>query len=99
METTIKCLHEKFECHSKVGRLSEEEGGEITSFVADIKIRCTQCGMFFEFVGLPAGSNKKFPTTNFDFTELRAPIRPFTGKTATNLHYQFAKDKPIINPD
>lgn len=73
------CPHENFLAHTKVGRLSAEEGGEITHFIADIKIQCADCLEYFDFIGLPIGLSAYRPSTSFDGKELHAPIMP-TGK-------------------
>lgn len=71
------CKHEKFHAHASIHRLKDsEQSEEITGWHADIKINCDECGMAFEFIGVPAGLNFNCPTVNLDFTELRIPIRP-----------------------
>ncbi len=87
------CKHEEFVFLSKVGRLTDVEGGEVTSWTLDCKIQCKQCKMFFEFVGVPTGFNYEHPTTSADFTELRMPIRPFTDSMAAKVNYQFERPK------
>lgn len=84
-----KCEHNNFVVHHKVGRLTSGEGGPVTGFVFEAKVQCSECGQFFEFIGLPGGTSYDHPTTNFDFTELRQPIRPFTGEMQKSLSYQF----------
>ncbi len=84
----MECKHEIFECHSKVGRLTDMEG-EVGSFIFECKVKCTQCNQFFEFTGIPGGMNFNEPRTSFDFTELRTPIRPPTGEVHSKLNYQF----------
>lgn len=92
-----KCLHENFKAVVSVTRLSDVEGGEITNYAADIKIKCDQCGKPFEFVGVSAGLSKKHPTTNIDSTELRAPIRPSEGKIAVSSHYEINESEKNID--
>ncbi len=93
MEKQNDCLHEQFFAHCKVGRISETDGRPITSYTLDVTVKCTQCNMNFEFVGVPGGLDPNHPTTSFDFTELRAPIRPFTGKGQDSLRYVVRADE------
>ncbi len=93
------CKHEKFECHSKVGRLTEEEGADPYRFVFECKVKCVQCNTFFEFIGVPCGDSPEHPMANADFTVLRAPIRPETGTIATSAYYQVKPNKPTGNPN
>lgn len=62
-----------------VCRLTDENDLElVVGFSADVKINCADCGMPFEFIGLPAGisaTNSK-PMVSMDGKELRAPIKP-----------------------
>jgi len=97
MKNPSECKHEKFETHSKVGRLTDKDGVEITGFVFECKVKCVECDTFFEFVGVPNGQSFTEPMANFDFTELRAPIRPNTGAIANNLSYQFERPKTTKN--
>lgn len=72
----MKCLHEQFECVCAVNRLCQTEGGQVTHYNAEIKIRCIECETLFEFVGLPLGTSPYRPTVSMDGFELRAPITP-----------------------
>ncbi len=70
------CKHEEFKVQAAVGRLTDEEGGEVKRYTVDIEVHCMQCFMPFRFIGLPGGVSPNQPTVNFDGTELRAPIIP-----------------------
>lgn len=75
------CSHEQFICESRIARLTESETSTIvTGYYADIKIKCKQCDQPFEFVGLEGGLSPFGPRVSLDSTELRAPIKPSTGK-------------------
>lgn len=76
MEKNQDCQHEQFECMAKVGRLTDGDNGPVAGYTADIRIRCIQCGIPFEFIGVPGGYSPAQPMVNFDATELRAPIKP-----------------------
>lgn len=70
------CAHEEFEVWADINRLSEEEGGPIHAYSADIRIRCKDCQEPFRFIGVPAGVLGDRPACSVDETELHAPIRP-----------------------
>lgn len=72
----MTCEHKVFRCAANIGRLSHDEGGPITGYVADVKIECAECGLPFRFVGLHAGNHHSEPRVSIDGTELRAPIEP-----------------------
>ena len=73
---TCACEHLEFEARVEVGRLTEGEGGKVTSFSADVRITCTDCGKPFLFVGVPFGLSPNQPTVSVDGQELRCPIIP-----------------------
>jgi hypothetical protein len=70
-----KCEHQNFRADVAVGRLSQDEGGPVTHYCAEIKVICTECNLPFESIGLPLGSSAYRPTVSIDGLELRAPIR------------------------
>ena len=73
------CKHLSFETGTKVARLHEDGKPEpITGYMLDLIIRCRDCGLPFEFIGVPGGYSPAQPMANFDNTELRIPIRPST---------------------
>lgn len=72
-----------FECRASIGRLTAEDDLEkVLAFVADIQVICADCGLPFEWMGLEMGVFNSRPSTSFDRTELRAPIRPSTDPAA-----------------
>lgn len=70
------CPHMQFRTITRVGRLSDVEGGPITGYTAEIKVECVDCGLPFRFRGLAAGSHFAEPRVSADGTELRAPLEP-----------------------
>jgi len=70
------CDHSDFQAQVNVGRLSNETGGPIAVYTADVTISCAQCGVPFRFVGLTAGSHYAEPRVSIDGIEMRAPIEP-----------------------
>lgn len=72
----MSCKHLNFETESKVGRLFEEGKPDvITGYRLDLVVRCKDCGLPFEFIGLPGGYHFNAPTVNIDGTELRCPMK------------------------
>ncbi len=75
------CRHLAFEASVGVARIGEDDPGNLmpgmpTAFVAEIQIKCSQCGERCKFDGVPAGMSFDAPATSVDGYELRAPIRP-----------------------
>lgn len=91
----MSCKHLNFEAEVAVNRLSKEEGGPITHYCADIKIRCAECKMDFEFVGVSAGYNPLKPMADATFTTLNVPICENKGSIAAKLSYTV--NPPDIN--
>ena len=74
----LACAHETFAVTANIARLKHETHGPVTGYTADIAVRCSDCGLPFRFVGLPAGNHYAEPRVSIDCTELRAPIEPAT---------------------
>lgn len=73
----MQCKHEQFECNASVTRLTDDTDSEkITGYTTDITVKCIQCGIPFEWIGIPGGYSPSQPMVNFDGTVLRAPIKP-----------------------
>lgn len=90
-----ECKHEVFDCFCAVGRLTDGDNGPVTSYCLDVKVQCRECKQFFEFVGLEAGLSPSKPTTSLDFTELRVPIRPYTGQIANSAKFVLKEENNI----
>ena len=69
--STGSCKHEVFDANVKVIRL--EDSGR---FVAEISIKCCQCDLPFQFMGLPPGVNFNGATVSLDGKEARIGIHP-----------------------
>lgn len=89
------CQHEQFACNVNVGRITEVEGGPPTHFMADVSIKCEQCGTPFRFLGLPLGLDMTGASVSFDGLEARlaiaekgkaaAPVRGVSGFTINQV--------------
>lgn len=72
----MPCEHLNFGATVNVGRLSDQDGGPITAYTADIQIRCADCGEAFVFLGMDCGSAPDKPMVSVLGEEARLPIRP-----------------------
>ena len=89
MASEPKCKHEEFDAAVVVNRL--EDSGR---FMADVKIKCVQCGVPMVFLGLPRGFDMNSAATDLHGTELRAAIHPF-GETVPELALGYQVRGPI----
>jgi len=74
------CEHKAFAANVAVNRL--EDTGK---FAADVTIRCRDCNLPFQFIGLPCGLNSEGAAVSVDGTEARLAIVPY-GQARTILH-------------
>lgn len=70
-KSTGKCKHLNFDANVGVARL--EDSGK---FVAEIQIKCIECGTPMQFMGVEPGINIDGATVSLDGTELRIGIAP-----------------------
>jgi hypothetical protein len=71
-----KCEHMEFAAKVNVGRLTETEGGPVTGYTADVTIKCAQCGLPFQFLGLEPGVDTQGARVSLDGLEARIAISP-----------------------
>lgn len=67
----MTCKHMNFSAYVAVARL--EDSGQ---FAAEIKIKCLDCDLPFQFLGLPPGVNLNGATVSIDGLEARIAISP-----------------------
>lgn len=76
----MSCPHTAFAADVTVNRLEPDEGAVVPfaeeSFNAEVRIKCTECGEDFRFIGFEAGISPTHPMTDPSQTELRLPIQP-----------------------
>jgi hypothetical protein len=65
------CKHMNFKANVSVNRL--EDTGR---FMAEVKINCAECGLPFQFLGLPLGLNLNGASMSVDGQEARLGIAP-----------------------
>jgi len=72
-----ECEHKTFFADCIVVRHPDDSNlKKMVGYTLEVKVKCADCGLPFEFKGLPRGSAPFQPTVSFDNTELRAPLRP-----------------------
>lgn len=76
----MTCKHMNFEARVAVNRL--EDTGR---FMAEVTIKCRDCGEPFQFLGLDAGLKMQGASVSFDGLEARLAIHP-TSQTASPLN-------------
>jgi len=64
-----------FRADVNVGRLTNEEGKPM-QFHADVRIKCTECGEPFRFLGLKSGVDLRGANCSVDGLEARLSIVP-----------------------
>ena len=75
-----------FNVIAEVARIQRSDSDpEIIAFHADFKVQCRECGLPFEFVGLPLGFSHYRPTVAIDGTILHQPLIPQGGKVTEGL--------------
>ncbi len=72
----MKCEHNNFSAEVDVNRLEKGNGGPIHRYQADIRIKCTECGVPMRFIGLPAGTDLNGACTSINAEEGRFAIAP-----------------------
>ena len=72
----MTCLHEEFDAKVGVGRLTSEEGGPVTGYIAEIRISCLQCGKPFQFLGLEPGIDLQGARVSIDALEAHIALVP-----------------------
>jgi hypothetical protein len=92
----MSCTHDSFDASVDVGRLTEKDGGPVTSYVCEVRVRCAVCGEAFGFIGPPAGVRGDGPTTSQDGLELRIPIAPGEVRREGPAYYELMSGrKPL----
>lgn len=80
----MSCEHKNFYADVKVNRIAIDEGGPIERFNADLRIKCTDCGKPFVFIGLGHGVNLDGAACSLDGQEACLAIAP-EGEVLTDL--------------
>lgn len=75
-DSPAPCGHENFWSDVAVARLTDDDGGPVTAFIAEVTIKCVDCGMPFCFRGMPLGLSHLNPTMSLDALTATLPIHP-----------------------
>lgn len=75
-EQKPKCTHNVFASQVNVYRLTDTEGGPVTGYAAEVMVKCKDCDMPFQWLGVDKGISTVKPMASILGTELRAPIIP-----------------------
>jgi len=72
------CEHPHFDALVNVGRIGtgDTPDGMPAAYVAEVTVKCGECGEPFRWSGVRAGLSYVEPMCSPDETELRAPMRP-----------------------
>lgn len=71
----MDCKHENFVAECNVHRLTDDEGN-VTDYLLEVKVHCSDCFMPFTFEGVVKGVNLNKPCLNLAGTTLSIPIKP-----------------------
>lgn len=82
------CPHTHFEADVSVHRLTDEASDIVRNFIAEVSVRCTDCGVPFHFIGADAGHSFARPTVNVGATTLHAPIAPGVAPLPDLISYE-----------
>jgi hypothetical protein len=81
-----RCEHLNFDVHANVARIEKDETDKtIVAYSVDLRLHCRDCGLPFEWVGLPLGFSHYQPTVSIDGQEMRVPAIPLGGKVTEGL--------------
>lgn len=67
----MTCKHLKFDAVVRVARVED-----IGRFIAEIRVKCIECGTPFQFQGIQPGMNYNGPTVSLDGLEANLPVFP-----------------------
>ena len=68
------CDHNEFKAKVNVTRLTDKD--KVTGYLAEVKIKCAECGTPFAFKGLPMGLDLSGATVDPDRLQANLAIEP-----------------------
>ena len=71
-----ECQHEDFIAKVDVNRITRGEGGEVYAYMADVSVKCAQCGKPFTFPGFANGISSHEARVSISGEVLSVPIKP-----------------------
>lgn len=75
-QNTTPCEHMEFAAEVGVNRLTAKDGGPVTSYMAEVRIKCVKCGLPFQFLGLEPGVDLGGARVSLDGLEANIAIAP-----------------------
>jgi hypothetical protein len=72
----MTCQHENFSATVKVNRLTDEGGGPVIGYMAEITVICGLCKTPFQFLGLEPGIDMHGARVSLDGLEANLAIVP-----------------------
>jgi hypothetical protein len=70
-----RCEHFNFTATVEVGRLTNDRG-KVKNYMADITVKCADCGKRFQFLGLKPGLDLQGARVSIDGLEARIGLCP-----------------------
>lgn len=71
----MTCEHLNFDASVGVGRLTDD-AGNVTSYMAEIRIKCAGCGVPMQFLGLEPGLDLQGARVSIDGLEANIAVTP-----------------------
>lgn len=71
-----RCEHMNFAANVGVHRLTKDEGGPVGGYMAEITIKCADCGRAFQFLGLEPGIDLHGARVSVDGLEAHIALCP-----------------------
>lgn len=68
------CEHPDFQANVSVGRITDGDAGPVTQFIADVTVKCKECGESFGFRGPPSGHSWNEPRCRIDAKLISLPL-------------------------
>ena len=91
-ERASDCPHTHFDATIGVHRLTDD-AGVVRNFVAEVEVRCTDCGSPFHFIGASSGYSFARPTVNVGATTLHAPIAPGQAPLPASIEFEIPRTR------
>lgn len=70
------CEHMNFDATVGVARMTDGEGGPVNGFMAEVRIKCRDCGVPMQFLGLQPGCDTQGARVSLDGLEANIAITP-----------------------
>lgn len=68
------CEHANFRADVDVIRITDNTSGDVSQFMAEVRVECADCGAKFGFRGPPAAVSWREPRCTVDALEIQLPL-------------------------